>query len=77
MTRDAFRSKVETDLRSMGYGPREYVWASPSKLIVLVGREMREVNLHANMGIARRERVLGRIEGWRETVNMGNGKEAA
>jgi hypothetical protein len=66
MSRGEFRGRIEVELGQMGYGPRDFMWAEASQLVVIVGGELRKVTLRANMAKAAVQRVLGRLEGWRE-----------
>jgi hypothetical protein len=65
MTRDVFRSKIADELRSIGYGPRDFVWSGNGELIVIIGGELHTVPMRANQGRIKTARALGVLEGMR------------
>lgn len=71
MSRTQFREQVEGELQSMGWPAKSYLWASASRLILIVNGQLREFTLHAGMSKAARNRQLGRLEGMADMLNLG------
>lgn len=70
MTRSAFRSMVESELVTMGWPPRSFLWAAPSLLVLIVNGELRQIPMRANMAKAALNRALGRIEGYADLLGL-------
>lgn len=67
MKRDAFRAKIDAELRAMGYRPGSWFWQNaPARLIMILNGEPREVPIRANMAKVALARLLGKLEGWAE-----------
>lgn len=70
MSRDSFRALVEKRLTEMGYSPRSFTWGGPSKLLVIINGEFRELPLRANMKREQLQFQLGRLAGWADILNL-------
>jgi hypothetical protein len=70
VTRSQFRDLVEGEMQAMGWPEKSYLWAAPSKLVLIVNGQLREVTMHANMGWKKLNRALGRLEGWADALGL-------
>lgn len=70
MTRTAFRATIEAELASMGWPPQSFLWGAPSKLVIIVNGQLRELAIHAGMSKVKLNRALGKLEGWADLLGL-------
>ena len=71
MKREQFRAKIEAELVSYGYKPGSFIWQSnPSRLILVLDGELKELPIKATMRKERLAYELGRLKGWAEILEL-------
>ena len=71
MTRQVFQERVAAHLAQTGFAPNTYTWAAkPTRLLLIVKGEFRELPMRAGMSKEKLAFQLGRIAGWAEMMKV-------
>lgn len=71
MKRDAFRKKIDTELKRMGFEPGSWIWqTAPARLTICIAGKFRDIPIKANMKKEDLAFQLGRLSGWAEMMGL-------
>jgi hypothetical protein len=71
MKREAFRRRIDADLKRMGYKPGSWIWqTAPARLTICLDGAFRDIPIKANMKKEDLSFQLGRLAGWAEMMGL-------